>query len=227
MSTVNKKIGEKSKAHTVYKTKEGKRVPSVTTILNVINKPALIAWANNLGLEGKNAEEYKRETASIGTLGHELIQEELGGFEVDLDMYSSDQIVAANVALEHFHEWQNDIDSSIETYHIELPMVHETLMYGGKIDWYCKMNDEMWLIDIKTSGGLYSEMEAQVAAYAELLDHYGYKVDKVALLNVSREEEVSYKFLELKPERLGKAWGVFEAALNLYKAQSAHNKERN
>ena len=43
---------KRGRVHTVYKTKDGKRVPGVTTILGVINKPALVRWANNLGLQG-------------------------------------------------------------------------------------------------------------------------------------------------------------------------------
>ena len=40
MSTVA--APDKTKAHTVYKTADNKRVPGVTTILGVLNKPALV-----------------------------------------------------------------------------------------------------------------------------------------------------------------------------------------
>ena len=37
----------RAKVHTVYRLKDGTKVPGVTTILNAtINKPALIKWAN-------------------------------------------------------------------------------------------------------------------------------------------------------------------------------------
>ncbi len=42
----------KTKIHTVYKAKAGERVPYVTTILGILNKPALIEWAWKLGTEG-------------------------------------------------------------------------------------------------------------------------------------------------------------------------------
>ena len=37
--------------HTVYKNKYKKEVPSVTTILKILNKPALQKWANSLGFK--------------------------------------------------------------------------------------------------------------------------------------------------------------------------------
>jgi hypothetical protein len=46
------KIKSISKAHTIYKTAEGVRVPGATTITGLLNKPYLVPWANKLGLEG-------------------------------------------------------------------------------------------------------------------------------------------------------------------------------
>ena len=45
------KYSNKSKIHTVYKTKDGIRVPGVTTILGELAKPALIHWAWDLGIK--------------------------------------------------------------------------------------------------------------------------------------------------------------------------------
>ena len=58
---------KRGRVHTVYKTKDGKRVPGVTTILGVINKPALVRWANNLGLQGIDSTNYVDATARCGT----------------------------------------------------------------------------------------------------------------------------------------------------------------
>ena len=76
---VEKKIAKRAKAHTIYKLANGKRVPGVTTVLGIINKPALVKWANNLGLQGIDSTTYVDGTAKIGTLAHEMIQEYLGG----------------------------------------------------------------------------------------------------------------------------------------------------
>ena len=39
----------KFSAHNVYCNKDDKEVPSVTTILKIINKPSLMYWANGMG----------------------------------------------------------------------------------------------------------------------------------------------------------------------------------
>ena len=60
--------------HTKYVNSNGQEVPSVTQILGVINKPALINWANKMGLQGIKTSEVLRNTADIGTLAHEIIE---------------------------------------------------------------------------------------------------------------------------------------------------------
>lgn len=46
-----------------YRTKNGKRVPGVTTVLNILNKPALIYWGYLMGLEN-----YNRVTEGIAKI---------------------------------------------------------------------------------------------------------------------------------------------------------------
>ena len=87
---VEKKIAKRAKAHTIYKLANGKRVPGVTTVLGVINKPALVKWANNLGLQGIDSTTYVDETAKVGTLAHEMIQEYLGGPAWNRDAYNAE-----------------------------------------------------------------------------------------------------------------------------------------
>ena len=59
--------------HTVYKTQDGEKVPSVTTVLNVLAKPALIYWAWDLGIKGIDYRKYRDDKADIGTLVHKQI----------------------------------------------------------------------------------------------------------------------------------------------------------
>ena len=69
----------RSKVHTVYKTGDSIRVPSVTTILGVLSKPALIPWANRLGLQGIDSSKYVDRLATIGTLAHYWIESYING----------------------------------------------------------------------------------------------------------------------------------------------------
>jgi len=57
-------VMKRSRAHITYKLADGVPVPGVTTILSVLNKPALVKWANNLGLQGIDSSKYVDEKAA-------------------------------------------------------------------------------------------------------------------------------------------------------------------
>jgi hypothetical protein len=101
---MEKTVAKRAKAHTIYKLANGKRVPGVTTVLGVINKPALVKWANGLGLQGIDSTTYVDETARIGTLAHAMIQEYLGGPKWDRQAFTPEQVDQAENAVLSFHE---------------------------------------------------------------------------------------------------------------------------
>ena len=50
--------------HTIYKTLEGEIVPSVTTVLKILNKSALLDWAWRLGRRKPNRIHSPEESAT-------------------------------------------------------------------------------------------------------------------------------------------------------------------
>ena len=106
-------FGAKVKAHQRYYTSFGEQVPGVTTVLAVLSKPALVAWANRMGLQGIDTNKYVDEAASVGTLAHALIVEELGGVEAHRSDFSADQIVRAANSVHVFREWQKVHDLNV------------------------------------------------------------------------------------------------------------------
>ncbi|MBQ9565536.1 MAG: hypothetical protein IJU98_08120 [Synergistaceae bacterium] len=218
------KIAKKAKAHRRYQTADGTVVPGVTTVLSVINKPQLVKWANNLGLQGIDSTAYVDETARIGTLGHEMIQEYLGGPKWDREAYDADQIDLAENAALSFFEWERQTGSKMKTIFIEKQLVSEKMRVGGTIDWYGWIGDRLWLVDIKTSKTLYPEHVFQVAAYAAMLEEWGYRLDGVRLLRVGRTEDEGFDdhIVGMAALRLGLK--VFKAALDLYQAKQAFEK---
>ena len=222
---VEKKIAKRAKAHTVYKTADGKRVPGVTTILRVINKPALVVWANNLGLQNINSRNYVDETATIGTLAHEMIQEYLGGPKWDRTAYNPEQVDSAENAVISFFEWEKVNGYKFETLKIEMPLVSEKYRYGGTVDWFGYINGKKWLIDIKTCKELYPEHTFQVAAYWQALIENGYEADGVRILRVGRAEDEGFDDRVIYASELEKAWKVFEAAMNLYRLKNEFERK--
>ena len=59
------KLKKASKAHTRYYLQDGTLVPGATTVTGLLNKPALVKWANNLGLQGIDSSKYVDKAARV------------------------------------------------------------------------------------------------------------------------------------------------------------------
>ncbi len=209
----------KTKAHIRYKNKAGKGVPGVTTILNILNKPALVPWANKLGLNGIDVKKYVDDKADIGTLAHYLVLCHLTGEEPDTSEYSQKQIDQAENCILSFLDWEKS--NPIKPILLETPLVSEVYQFGGTIDIYADIRGDKVLIDLKTGKGIYDNMFYQLAAYYLLLKENGHSVDYSMILNIGRDETESFdmkKRVDLSTEAL-----IFSHALSIYNLQ---NKKR-
>lgn len=211
------------KAHTRYRLADGTIVPGVTTVLGVLNKPALVPWANKLGLQGIDTRNYVDELARIGTLAHALIEADLGAPAPDLTVYSPEEIDRAENALLSYYEWKRH--HTIEARLIEHPMVSEEHRYGGTIDCYALVDGVPTLLDFKTSKAIYAEHIHQVAAYWLLLQEHDYHAEQVRILQVGRTEDEGFTERVLPASRLDPHWRVFEHALAIYQLQQGLKKE--
>lgn len=176
----------RSKAHQRYYTKDGVLVPGVTTVLGVLAKPALVNWANKLGLQGIEVGKYVDNLADVGTLTHAIIEDYLKGAVTDFSDYTPNQRKLAECASSKFFEWEKKND--FEMIKSELQLVSDKHYFGGTCDIYTMLNGKKTLIDIKTSKACYSEHFTQVAAYKILLEEHGYPVEDCKILRIGREE---------------------------------------
>ena len=131
----------KTKAHIQYrsaiefqKNGKGKRFPGVTTVCGILAKPALIKWANNLGLKGIDSTKFVDDKAAIGTLGHAFITDKMQGKETDTDDYTANQIDRAENCLLSYLEWNKG--HAVEPILVEEPLVSEALRFGGTADMF-------------------------------------------------------------------------------------------
>lgn len=201
-----------NKAHTIYKTSDGKRVPGATTITGLLNKPYLIKWANDLGLEGIDATKYRDEAAQVGTLAHAMVAESLGGDKVDESLFSANDISLAQNSAISFFEWRKQHD--IEPILIEHPMVSDTKLFGGTIDCYCKIDGVPTLLDFKTGKAIYDEYFVQLSAYKELLIENGYPVENCRILRIGRDETEGFE--ERSVADTTKYYDIFRDLLDIY-----------
>lgn len=150
-----------------YFTKDGKRVPSVTTILGRFkDSGGLIHWAWNLGKEGKDYREVRDAAADAGTLAHQAVEDWIHGEETKWDG-EPEVVFKAKTAFGAFQEWANQTQLRIT--HTELPLVSEKYRFGGTFD-AILVQGKRAMGDWKSSNAIYPEYLAQVAAYGVLWD---------------------------------------------------------
>lgn len=211
----------RTKVHTIYKDKNGKRLPGTTTITGILGKPALIHWAWDLGIKGIDYKKFRDDKADIGSLAHYLIMCHLKKETPDTSDYTANQISQAENALLSFWEWEKS--HPMEPVVIEEPMTSEQYRYGGTADLVCKMNGELCLVDFKTGKGIYPEMLYQLAAYRQILKENGHEITNSRILRIGRTEDEGF---EERPARdLDKQWRVFLACLEVYTLQKEIKKE--
>jgi len=212
--------GKKVRVHTIYRNKEGKRVPGVTTALGLLNKPALIHWAWKLGIEGIDYKTFRDDKADIGTLTHLMALSYEKNEMPDTDYYTKAQIDLAVICFLKYLEWRDK--HKIKSIFLEKQSVSEMFQYGGTLDHYCLLDGVKTLIDYKTGKAIYPEQFYQLAAYKQLLNEEGYKVDQCIILRLGRNEEEGFETKVMTDLR--KQLEVFLSCLKIYQLKKEIKK---
>lgn len=211
-----------------YYSPDGKRVPSVTTILGVVDKPYLLKWANNLGLAGTTLDQERERTTGIGTLLHAYIEGLLKNESVDDRSFSEEQIQTAKRCLDKFLVWHSE--------HEIVPIATEYRLasgnYGGTMDAILEVDGILTILDWKTSKSISPEYFAQLSAYYHLYNMFGEEqehnhsheikeVKQIAVLKVPKENGMEYEYsvLDVETEKFRNAWEYFNACFGLYNAR--------
>ncbi len=206
-------IKKRSRAHTRYALADGTRVPGVTTVIGILDKPALVHWAWKLGMEGIDYKTYRDVSANIGTLAHHLVQCDLSSATPDTSGYSKADIDAAENALLKWYEWRKA--HTIEPILLEEPLVSERHGYGGTIDCYALVDGVPTLADLKTGKAIYGEFFLQLGAYSQLLKEHGHAVEQARIIRIGRDESEGFED-RMAPD-LNDHWEIFQHCLEIYK----------
>lgn len=148
-----------------YRTADGERVPSVTTITGRFkNAAGLIKWANNEGLAGRKLYEDSSAT-DIGSLVHRMVEAKIHG---DPQPKIAEEYRAK--AMSGFGAWERWFDANrFEVVATEVPLVSEEWKFGGTIDTVARDHTgRLVMLDWKTSNAIYPEYLVQLAAYGAL-----------------------------------------------------------
>lgn len=204
---------EKVKIKKGYYAADGKRIPSVTTVLgDVLDKPALRRWAWNLGMKGIDIDSYVDDLAEVGKLAHRMILAHLKDETLCLDEYSKTVIDRAETCTLKFMEWQGQhkVIASL----IEEPLVSERHRFGGTPDFFGIVDGVFTLLDFKTGKGIYDDYLYQLAAYNILLRESGVIPMNFRILRIGRLPEEGFE--EKQVTALDAEAEIFLHALAIY-----------
>jgi len=91
----------------------------------------------------------------------------------------------------------------------------DTHKYAGAYDGLFEIAGETWLIDWKTSNGIYKEHKIQIIAYKKALEEMGKKVDKVAIVQL-KNNGLPNTYMVGEQEDEVDVFDAFLCALKLY-----------
>lgn len=194
---------------------EGKKYPSVTTILSLLNKPALVPWAakmtaaafkdavaNNIDalsielldeieIESKKIYRKKSEEAmNIGTRVHEIIEQWINSD----GKLTPDEVIDpyAKKGLEAFLLWGEAHDIEIVNNEVQ---VTDNKLFAGRYDLLAYVDGKLTIVDFKTSTGIWFEYWLQLGGYAIASDE---PVEQIAVLRIDKETgELEYQAREV------------------------------
>ena len=191
---------------------DGRVVPSVTQVLSIIAKPSLVKWANRMGLQGIDTYELTSESTAVGTIFHAQIQAFLTQEEISLQGFSDKLSSRAKELFQQWLRWNEE--SGLSYIFVEESFVSKR-GYGGTID-ALAYDDEVVLLDWKTSNFIAPEYYLQLAAYWKLVEeNTNYEISYAEIV---RFYEKGFEVGILKKEDVDKKYDVFLKALDLYNA---------
>ena len=166
--------------HSTYINKNDIEVPSVTTIIKILNKPFIAKWANSLGWKRQSYDKVLEESANKGTFVHEVLNAYI--------FRQGKKFNLSNPEVMNFLYETIDIFKDFEKSNDFKPVWGEKSFslekFGGTVDLYCNLNGLDTIIDFKTSKRFYSSHFIQLGAYIQLLEANDYNVDQVGILRI-------------------------------------------
>ena len=189
------------------------RVPGVSTVCGVIDKSGpLMWWAADLARKGIDYMTFRDDLANVGRLVHDMILAYFLGMEVDTYQNSQWEKDRAKNSFKSFLNFISKYE--VEPIEVEHELISPKHLFGGRMDFYGKLDGVLTLMDFKTGKRIYDESFYQVGGYAMLLEEFNFPVEQYVILNIPRTKgeafEVAFLRKMIAPKR------VFKNALGIY-----------
>jgi hypothetical protein len=165
------------------------RKPTVTELVGMLDKPALLKWANKIGLQGISLEDYRKKLTTAGTSLHQQIQ--------DYFLYKKpfESIDVQN----RFNKLFSDKEI------IDIEQNINTDWFYGRYDIKFKFGNDLFIGDFKSNNNIYLEQKLQLTAYRMANPEC-----KIAVIEIPsftfKPIEIDFKKCELILKCLHKIW---------------------
>jgi hypothetical protein len=154
--------------------------PSVTQIIGQLDKPALMAWANRIGLEGKSLADARKQSQDQGASLHKQLENWL--------------LTGEPIADEEFQLKAKQFFAGKHLLACEKRISHEK--FTGRLDVKFETEDgATWICDFKTNQSrLYLENKLQLAAY-----RMAEGCDRVAVISIPDMRLIEAEIIDFSP----------------------------
>ena len=183
----------------LYKTPEGNKYPSITTVLSVRNKKGLAEWRKRVGNDVAN--HISRTAANRGTKVHHMCEDYLNNQNID---HHKQHFLPYCL----FSELRDNALTYIDNiYAQEAGLYSDKYKVAGRVDCIAEYKGTLSIIDFKTSTKERSEAwnenyYIQGSAYAEMFgERTGIEINQVVILVVTEDGTVQ-EFIKDKEEYL-------------------------
>lgn len=129
-----------------YHIPNGKKYPSITSILSSFDKPELLKWKKRIG--EKEADKITKESTNKGTKVHSLLEQYLKNEKIIKDSID---------VMDNFFKLKPYINNINNIHYLEAPLYSNYLKVAGRTDCIGEYNGKLSIIDFKTSRKLKKE----------------------------------------------------------------------
>lgn len=136
----------------------------VTKLIDLLNKPALLYWANKIGLEGVNIRDYESKSQKKGTSKHKQVENYIRHGTV----FDGCEILEESL-------------KGYEIIGVESEIKNDYLI--GRVDLILRKYDDIYVIDMKSNKNIYLSTKLQLSTYKHML-----KAHRIGFMNLDTFE---------------------------------------
>ena len=192
-------VAETTEKQRVYNTPSGKKYKSITSILSKYNKEAIMLWRQRVGEEEANR--ISTKASRRGTKVHDICEKYLLNEMTDMKL----QMMMPDLK-ETFFSLKNVLDENIgKVYCLEQALYSDELEVAGRVDCIADWDNELGIIDFKTSRRLKDESKIlnyfmQATAYALMFEERTGKTVNRIVVAIAVDQEDPQIFIKEKKD---------------------------